>query len=203
MKPPLPDYLDATRDGMLDNGHLVENGIEFDALGRRVAYYLFAQHPGALGGLRSRWNSYRVPADQVLHIYRQDRPKQMRGVSWYAPIALRLQDFADGQDAHLMRQKIAACFAAFRVASDAESASSDKSDPAGLEQISPGRIQNLKPGEDVRFATPPGVTGVDEFYRWVMRAVSADIGLPRAQAPPKKANALSCASNTISYASRG
>lgn len=99
-------------------------------------------------------------------------------VSWYAPIAFRLQDFADGQDAHLMRQKIAACFAAFRVAPDAEAPDRDKADPAGLaDRIVPGRVQNILPGEDIRFATPPGVTGVEEFYRWVMRATSADVGI--------------------------
>lgn len=173
-----PDYLDSSRDGMLANGNKVEHGIETDQIGRRVAYYLFTQHPGGLSGIRSSWESRRVPAKYVLHIYRQDRPGQMRGVSWYAPIALRLQDFADGQDAHLMRQKIAACFAAFRVAPDSDPPDRDKVDPAGLaDRIVPGRIQNILPGEDIRFATPPGVTGVEEFYRWVMRAVSADVGI--------------------------
>ncbi|GGO26712.1 phage portal protein [Gemmobacter aquaticus] len=172
-----PDYLDDSRDGQLDNGNIVEGGIEFDRIGRRVAYYLFSQHPGAMGSLRRRWESHRIPADSVLHIYRQDRPGQMRGVSWFAPVALRLQDFADGQDAHLMRQKIAACFTAFRVAPDAEHPGTDPQDPAGLSSLSPGRVQSLQPGEDIRFGTPPGVTGVEEFYRWVMRAVSADMGL--------------------------
>lgn len=173
-----PDYLDASRDGQLPNGHVVENGIEFDQIGRRVAYYLFKQHPGGLTGYRSNWESVRTPADRVLHIYRQDRPGQTRGVSWYAPIAFRLQDFADAQDAHLVRQKIAACFAAFRVAPDPEVTNANPADPAGLsEQIRPGRIQNLMPGEDIRFAAPPGVTGVDDFYRWVMRATSGDIGI--------------------------
>lgn len=173
-----PDYIDASRDGRLANGNVVSGGIEFDPGGRRVAYYLFTEHPGAMTGLRSSWESRRIAAGSVLHIYRQDRPGQMRGVSWYAPIALRLQDFADAQDAHLMRQKIAACFAAFRVAPDPEQPNADPADPAGLnDRIRPGRIQNLMPGEDVRFANPPGVTGVEDFYRWVMRAVSGDVGI--------------------------
>lgn len=173
-----PDYLDTAKDGALANGNVVQDGIEFDQIGRRVAYHLFLQHPGASGQLRRAWESRRVPADSVLHVYRQDRPGQMRGVSWFAPIALRLQDFADAQDAHLMRQKIAACFAGFRVAPDPETAGTSVTDPAGLaDTIMPGRIQNLQPGEDIRFAAPPGVTGVEEFYRWVMRAVSADLGI--------------------------
>lgn len=171
-----PDYLDGSRDGTLATGNIVQGGIEFDAIGRRVAYYLFTEHPGS-NLRRLRFESRRIPADLVLHIYRQDRPGQMRGVSWFAPIALRLQDFADGQDAHLVRQKIAACFAAFRVAPDAEFEAADATDPASLGKIIPGRIQNLQPGEDIRFGTPPQVGGVDEFYRWVMRAVSADVGI--------------------------
>lgn len=173
-----PDYLDVSRDGALANGNVVRDGIEFDLIGRRVGYYLFVQHPGASGMDRNAWESRRVPADNVLHIFRQDRPGQNRGVSWFAPIALRLQDFADAQDAHLMRQKIAACFAGFRVAPDPETTGTPVADPAGLANaIMPGRIQNLQPGEDIRFAEPPGVTGVEEFYRWVMRAVSADLGI--------------------------
>jgi len=172
------DYLDDTRDGTLTNGNTVSGGIEFDLIGRRVAYYLFNEHPGAMYGLRRTWESSRVPASSVLHLYRQDRPGQMRGVSWFAPVALRLQDFADGQDAHLMRQKIAACFAAFRQAPEAEQPGADAADPAGLaDRIIPGRIQNLLPGETISFATPPPVSGYDEFNRWVFRAVSADIGV--------------------------
>lgn len=173
------DYLDGAKDGALSNGNVIKGGIEFDQIGRRVAYHLFRDHPGAQGYRLRSLESRRVPATSVLHIYRQDRPGQTRGVSWFAPMALRLQDFADAQDAHLMRQKIAACFAAFRESPEAEMPGTDAADPAGLvsEPIVPGRIQNLAPGEKISFATPPGVTGVEEFYRWVMRAVSADGGV--------------------------
>lgn len=171
------DYLDQSMDGALANGNTISGGIEFDKIGRRVAYHLFYQHPGANLSAGRRYDSRRVPAEYVLHIYRQDRPGQMRGVSWFAPIALRLQDFADGMDAHLMAQKIAACFAGFRTAPEAEDPNASKTDPAGLMELIPGRIQNLTPGEDIKFNSPPPVSGVDEFYRWVMRAASADVGI--------------------------
>lgn len=170
-----PDFLDGSRDGFLPGGNEIRGGIEFDAIGRRVAYYILQDHPGGSyrRGLRSE--SSRVPASEILHIFRQDRPGQSRGVSWFAPIALSLQDLADFQDAQLMRQKIAACFAAFRVAPDGDGTGDD---PAGLsESIIPGRIQNLAPGEDIRFADPPGVNGYDEFTRSVLRSVAAGLGI--------------------------
>ena len=99
----------------------------------------------------------------------------MRGVSWFAPIALSLQDLADHQDAQLMRQKIAACFAAFRVTVDGEPVGIDA--PELGSSLIPGRIQNLAPGEDIRFAVPPGVEAYDEFTRSVLRSAAAGMGI--------------------------
>ena len=52
------DFLDATRNGGIGSGRAVQ-GIEFDALGRLRAYWLFGAHPGdamlsLTGGLASR-----------------------------------------------------------------------------------------------------------------------------------------------------
>ncbi len=169
------DYLDTSKDGPLPDGNLVREGIEFDRIGRRVAYWMYNEHPGASYPMRSGWSSRRIAASEIIHLYRQDRPGQMRGVSWFAPIALSLQDLGDHQDAQLMRQKIAACFAAFRVAPDEEKADSDV--PGLAATIQPGTIQNLAPGEDIRFAVPPGVESYDEFTRSVLRSIAAGLGV--------------------------
>ncbi len=176
------DHLDGSRDRILGNAGAegeVREGIEYDVIGRRIAYWLFPQHPGATIGLRKSLVSRRVPAAEVIHIYRQDRPKQMRGVSWFAPVAMALQDLADGQDAQIMRQKIAACFAAFRVAPEADYTvpGQEAADIAGLTTLIPGRVQNLAPGEDIRFANPPGVEGYDKFTRLVLQTVAAGMGI--------------------------
>lgn len=174
------DYIDTAWDGVSANGNPIKEGIEYDLIGRRVAYYLYDDHPGAAlqGITRGRFVSRRVPASEILHIYRQDRPGQMRGVSWYAPIALNLSDLGDYQDAQLVRQKIAACFAAFRYTVDGELPAPDDEDPANVgTTLNPGAISTLAPGEDIRFADPPGVDGFDEFNRVVLRSVAAGLGI--------------------------
>lgn len=178
-----PDFIDTSREGATASGGIIREGIEYDAIGRRIAYWLFQEHPGARVAYRNgvSFVSRRVPASEILHVYRPDRPGQMRGVSWFAPVAMPLQDLDDHQDAQLMRQKIAACFAAFRTSPDGDdaqpAASATASDPAQLSTLSPGRIQTLMPGEDIVFATPPRVEGYDEFSRSVLRSVAAGMGI--------------------------
>ncbi len=180
------DHLDTGRDTLTvpADGRTIREGIEYDAQGRRLAYWLFPEHPGAMTRTTARAESVRVPAENVIHVYRPDRPGQMRGVSWFAPVALNLQDLADAQDAQILRQKIAACFAAFRVSPDVDVAgearnrnAAGEDDPGGLSMLEPGRIQNLAPGEDIRFASPPAVEGYDSFARSVVQSVAAGLGI--------------------------
>ena len=48
-----PDHLDSMKTSELPDGGFIVQGIEFDALGRRRAYWLFPTHPGDSRG--SRW----------------------------------------------------------------------------------------------------------------------------------------------------
>ena len=166
-----PDYLDEGKVAWLEDGSEIRDGIEYDAQGNRVAYWLFPEHPGGDWSPGSRrGTSKRVPAADVLHIYRQDRPGQMRGVTWFAPVMRRLQDLADHEDAQLMRQKIAACFSVFRMRAEGKQ-------DADFAELSPGMIYDLGEDEDVKFASPPPVEGYDEFTRSVLRSVAAGMGI--------------------------
>jgi capsid protein len=65
------DFLDQARTMGLVNGHVME-GVQFDEMGRRVAYWLFSYHPGGVLILNPRGGivSQPVPADQIMHVYR-------------------------------------------------------------------------------------------------------------------------------------
>lgn len=179
-----PDYLDAAKDGATANGNAVIQGIELDGRGRRVAYWLYEEHPGASGGaiMRSsirRFGSRRVPADRVLHVYRMTRPGQMRGYSWLAAAIARLHDLADYDDAKLLQQKIAACFGAFVQDLDGNPEAigeQDDSDPL-LEKLQPGHISYLRPGQSVAFATPPSVADTGDFSKTHLRSIAAALGV--------------------------
>lgn len=176
-----PDYIDTNRNGLVAGGGPIIDGIEFDTQGRRVAYWLYSSHPGAPGVQRlmaTRFESVRVPADRVLHIYRVDRPGQVRGVPWLASAITRLKDLDDFEDAELMQQKVAACFGAFVTDMDGAGTAISKQDDADeeLEHLEPGHIAYLPPGKQVTFAQPPAVQD-SSFSERGLRRIAVSIGV--------------------------
>jgi lambda family phage portal protein len=164
-----PDYIDTVKNGFTgDTGGPTIQGVEYDKQGRRTAFWLFDQHPGAAIISSSRFVSRRVPAEDVAHIYRCDRPGQVRGVTWLAPAIFDLKDFDEYLDATLMRNKIAACFAAFVTDTDggagALGAPDEQGDPT-IETIEPGTISYLPMGKSVEFSNPPVVSDHDSFSK--------------------------------------
>lgn len=170
------DYLDSLKNEKLQGGGYITQGVEHDRTGRRVAYWVFAQHPGDLTQTNSV-KSNRISADEILHLYRVDRPGQVRGVPFGASVMLTLRDYNEFMDAQMMRQKVAAAFSVF--VRDVEApADLVASDSPLIDKIEPGLIEYLPPGKDVTFASPPGVDGLGEFAAQTLRAVACGYGVP-------------------------
>lgn len=170
------DYLDSSKNERLDSGGFIVQGVEHDRAGRRVAYWLFAQHPGDLNQATGS-KSNRIPADEIIHLYRVDRPGQVRGIPFGSSVILTLRDYNEFMDAQMMRQKVAAAFSVF--VRDVEApADLVASDSPLIDKIEPGLIEYLPPGKDVTFASPPGVDGLGEFAAQTLRAVACGYGVP-------------------------
>jgi lambda family phage portal protein len=178
-----PDYIDTSRSGiLLPNGGRIIHGVEFDAIGTRVAYWLFRDHPGStlttFGAVTAQ--SVRVDAANVLHVYHKERIGQVRGPSWFAPVLLKLKDFDEYDDAQLMKQKIAACLSVLVTDVDGSAAglgTVDTTTDPQIDTLEPGMIQNLPPGRDVKVVDPPQVDGFAEYSEVTLRTIAAGIGV--------------------------
>ncbi|WP_168464784.1 phage portal protein [Wolbachia endosymbiont of Ctenocephalides felis wCfeT] len=172
------EHLDNKTTQALANGNVIRNGIEFNRLGQREAYYLFREHPGEnLIG-----ESVRVPASDVLHVYKPLRPGQIRGEPWLSSVLLKLYELDQYDDAELVRKKTAAMFAGFitRLDPEANIMGENESDEHGvaLSGLEPGTMQLLDPGEDIKFSEPSDVGGSYEaFMRQQLRAIAIGIGI--------------------------
>jgi lambda family phage portal protein len=185
------DHLAVERNEVLPNGNEIITGIEFDQVGRRVAYWLWNRHPGdgrfqPSVGLVQR----RVPAEQVVHLYQVDRAGQVRGVTVLATVLLRLKTLDSMDDATLVRQEVANLFAGFvtREAHDNGLPSADVlGNPASLDRdgftpiatLEPGVLQELDPGDKVEWSDPPDAgDNYADFMRQQLMAAAASVGLP-------------------------
>ena len=156
-------------------GNEFEKGIEYDQIGRRVAYHLFRKHPGSsvtLAGLRQ---TTRVPASEIIHLYRKDRPGQERGVSWFAPVTTTLKDIDLYEQAYLRRQQLANLFAGFMISNDPNDFADELADE--IPDLQPGTMYSLRPGTQIEFTNPPPA-GEDPAYRdSCLRRVAAGMGI--------------------------
>lgn len=169
-----PDFLDDAKTGATGQYQIIQ-GVEFDALGKRVAYWLFDEHPGSSSSMRSI-DSRRIPADDVIHIFLPKRAGQARGYTWFAPVMQRLKNFDEMEDAVMEQAKIAACFAAF-ITQDGSAGTASKRPPL-IERIEPGIIQELAMGESVSFAAPPTFNGYQPYSWQSLHAIAVGLGLP-------------------------
>ena len=171
---------------VLANGNVIRQGIEFDGLGRRVAYHMHREHPGEMT-LTARGNEIvRVPAAQVLHHYEPLRPGQIRGQPILAQALLRLYEFDQYEGNEVARKRDASTFSGF-IFETGEGTSPlvgtpgkdpDDGAPTEVVKLETSTFQKLRPGEEIKFADPPGMgEGYSEFMQWVLRAIAVAAGV--------------------------
>lgn len=182
--------LDADNWPGMPAGNRIRSGIELDNSGRRVAYWVYREHPNDFFTQNIDVSKLvRVPASQMLHIFEPERPGQLRGVPSFAPVLARLRNVADFDDAVLERQKLANLFMAF-IKKNLPT-NGDGIDPmtgmpiqynaAGepLAPLAPGMMQELLPGEEMQFANPPEAgTTYSEYMRQQNVGTAAGQSLP-------------------------
>lgn len=186
------DYCPVHKNDTTQSGGIIRNGIEFDQLGRRSAYWMYRNHPGDRSGMESTdLQETRVPAAEVAHVYDAifRRPGLIRGEPWLARALVKLQTLHKYDDAELERKKTAAMFAGFirRPLPDGMTAedlvemwgdSAETDGGVGVVGLEPGAMQVLASGEEIEFSQPADVGGSYEpFMRAQLRAISVAMGV--------------------------
>ncbi|MGV8987808.1 MAG: phage portal protein [Cypionkella sp.] len=165
------DYLNTT---ITSNGqnHVME-GVEYGPTGSIEAYHFWNRHPGEvripLSGLQTtRWS-----AANVLHIRRCDRPGQLRGVPWLAPVMMTLGEISDYTEAQILKQRMAALLAGVITAA----ADGTPADTKALSDLAPGALVSVPEGSEVQWTTPPKVDGYGEFIKQAVAMIAVGVGI--------------------------
>ncbi len=178
------EMLPLSRTELQTGGNVIRQGIEFDRIGRRVAYHFLRRHPGDVTDPGLVGEIVRVPASEIIHVIDPVDAGQLRGVSRFAPGIVKLFLLDQYDDAELDRKKVAAMHALF-ITTPAPAEPFDSAESAdGQERsidLQPGQIVMLEPGEEVQTSAPADVGQTYEPFQYrTLLQVSAALGVPYA-----------------------
>lgn len=185
------DWLDGGKSSTSRTGNTIINGIEYDALGKPAAYWLFDEHPGETQKwFRRTGASRRVEAKDILHLFAPTRPGQGRGITGLAPIIARTRDLALYEDAELQRKNLETRMAV-ALSGDASAMQNDAvfgmPAPNGAEgervygdrgAIPSGGIVELPPGVNITTIEPKPAAGYVEACKLSLHLIAAGWGVP-------------------------
>jgi lambda family phage portal protein len=182
------DYIDTDKNELIRSANgltvgRIVHGAEFDALGRRTAYWLHPEHPGSTNNAMvsiGRGASRRIPAESIRHVYYKDRPGQVRGPTWFAPVLLKFKDYDEYSDATLMKQKIAACLAV--IITDPDGINHPIGTVSGerdeIDSLEPGMMPHVAPGSSIDVVQPPQVREHGEYSSITLHEIAAGLNIP-------------------------
>lgn len=179
-----PEFLPFSKTNeRTETGNMIRWGIEYDRIGRRVAYHLYREHPGEYSVFFPAGDTVRVPAPSVCHIYHPRRPGQQRGETAFAAIMLAVYELEKYDRAELVRKAVTALIAFFERDIDGgaaplmgQSETDDRGNP--IQSIEPGAFVQLPAGKTIEMSDPKDVGGMySEFMRVQLRKIAAGCGL--------------------------
>lgn len=176
------EYCPVDKNEALGGLNLILSGIEIDALDRKVAYWMYRQHPQDMTVIqRGLGLPIRVDASEIAHMKMVRRPGALRGEPWLTRALIKLYDLDKYDDAQLVRQQVSAMFVMF-MSPNANGMvgyqEHDEDEGVGLSALEPGTAQVLPPGADMKFSSPPGV-GADyaAFNKQQHQYIASSLGV--------------------------
>lgn len=193
LEPEMVPLLDLTAYPGLPANHFIRSGIEFNKRGKRVAYWVYKEHPGDDQAMRNIGGDelVRVAASEMCHVFEPIRAGQLRGVSQMSSILARLRNIENYDDNTLTRQQMANMVVGFISRSLPTLNGEEDLDPvtgvpvardhigSPLLPMQPGLIQELDDGEKIEWSNPPEAgTNYSEYMRTQHMGTAAGWGLP-------------------------
>ncbi|MEG0146636.1 MAG: phage portal protein, partial [Clostridia bacterium] len=191
--------MNATEGKNPTNGNKIYDGVEINADGQIVAYYIRNTYPFQITADKPVW--IRVEAigkktgmPNILHVMDSERPDQYRGVTYLAQVIEPLLQLRRYTESELMAALIQSFFTAWiKTATDPtqlpinETGSGDIDGVSGDNlsksendyEMGPGTVLHLQDNEEVVFGNPNiPTTGFESFTKTVCRMIGAALEIP-------------------------
>lgn len=160
-----PDYIDLKKNEYLENGNQVRMGVEVDKWGKPIAYHvrerkindLYSSLDYISGELK------RIPADEIIHVFKPIRAYQTRGFSDLAPILHKLHQLKGWEDASVVNARASASKMGFYTKSEKKIGDATYTD-GGSVQTNGDVFHDFAPGQIGELPDGWGFQGFDPKY---------------------------------------
>ena len=178
------DCLMTRHNQELEDGNCIIMGVEQDVLGKPIAYHFVEnnslQLPAAQGVKTRTVKTVRVPAEEVIHVFIQDRPGQCRGIPWMAQSMRGLHMTEAYRESELVAARVAASKMAFYTSKHGDGYLGDDIDQDGnlIFEAEAGLIEQLPEGVELTtldWSHPNSNMG--EFVKSCLRGVASGLGV--------------------------
>ena len=175
------DLLDENYNDLLQNGNTIKMGVEMNQWGRPQAYHFWSVNPNDIGyqdPSQIPRRRIRVPADEVIHLFHADRPRQTRGVPEFASSIMRMRQMAGYEEAELVSARASASLMGFIESPEGEIPSDGVQDGDRVTDFESGVFKYLGQGEKVTIPNLSRPNGqYDPFMRSQLRGFGAGVGI--------------------------
>lgn len=175
------DHLDEELTEIAGNNNKIRMGVECNPVGRPLAYHLFKNHPYDTDSYASPGQKYiRIPAEEMIHAYMQERPEMTRGVPWTATAMDKIHTLNGYRQAELTASRLAACKMGFYTSPGGDGyVGEDYEDTySPIMEAEPGTFEQLPSGMDFKSFEPNHPTSAfDAFEKAILRGISSGLNI--------------------------
>lgn len=166
------------------------NGITFNATtGAPETYWIKRYVKSQLGGKNSTKSPVAIRArdkegrPNIFHLFHSERPNQTRGIPKLAPVLDKFEELNQYLEAEIVSARVSACLSVFIQKVDpmtANAAMTDDYDQYGgrIQDIEPGVINYLGPGESISVVDPKRNESLGAFVETILRVIGMSFGIP-------------------------
>lgn len=155
------------------------DGIKLDELGNPVSYAVLADHPGDTQQLNVAAHT-QVPAERIVHLYREDRPGQRRGIPEITPALPLYAILRRYTLATLHKAEVAALMALFLKTNSSGIDPADLGDPFQVLDFERNAMTTLPDGWSIEQLKAEAPTDAhDAFCTAIMREIARCLDMPR------------------------
>lgn len=175
------DRLYEFKNAALDGGGAIHAGVEVDAVGRPQAYHLLKRKPSQWQYSGYTFDTERVPAEEMIHVFVPEFAEQVRGVPWMYAALLHLVHMGEFELSAVIAARMGAEQMGFIQMPDGDLAPIADSKTATGEpqfQSEAGTFRGLPPGATIAGWNPKYPdAAVEPFIKACLRGIASGMGV--------------------------